>query len=323
MLGCASPACSSARWTARPGASATWAIRGWLCPPSRVRCQPSSPPARSNGTPSAASRSIAAGALPTTNSTVSRRLRPAPAIIVSSTWLSNVSPGSSTAAMPPCAQAVEPAEISPLARTATFSPGSSASAEESPAAPEPRMITSKPCGSAIRVGSAGEVEEDVLEVRLTGRDVDDSEPLALKRGQNLAGIHLVLAVGDGEGAPALQLDLLEADGVGRPGDVAVDRHLDGFLLRHSDQRPSRLVGDQPPVVDDRDPVAQILGFLEIMSGEDDGDSALVQLPHIGPELLAKLDVDARGRLVEDQDRRRMDHRLGDQQPPLHSAREGA
>ena len=44
---------------------------------------------------------------------------------------------------------------------------------------------------------------------------------------------------------------------------------------------------------------------------------------IVPQLPAKLDVDARGRLVEHQDRRRVDHRLGHQQPPLHAARQGA
>src|SRR5437879_5032528 len=49
-----------------------------------------------------------------------------------------------------------------------------------------------------RVGGAGEVQEDVLEVRLAGRDVDDAEAFALQRRQHLAGIHLVLAVGDGE-----------------------------------------------------------------------------------------------------------------------------
>ena len=54
-----------------------------------------------------------------------------------------------------------------------------------------------------------------------------------------------------------------------------------------------------------------------------GDALRVEAAHIFPELLAKLDVDPRRGLVEHQDRRRMDHRLGDQQPALHPAREGA
>ena len=66
-----------------------------------------------------------------------------------------------------------------------------------------------------------------------------------------------------------------------------------------------------------------LGFLEIMGGEHDRHALRVELADIVPQLPAKLDVDARGRLVEHQDRRRMDHRLGDQQPPLHSARQRA
>jgi hypothetical protein len=67
------------------------------------------------------------------------------------------------------------------------------------------------------------------------------------------------------------------------------------------------------VVDDGDAVAQFLGFFEIMRGEHDGDAAGVQLADIVPQLLAQFDVDARRRLVEHEDRRRMDHRLGDQQ----------
>src|SRR5688500_18560946 len=326
MLGWPAAAFSSACWTARPVASATWTTRRWLWPPSRVRCQrapfSTAPSPGVNGTPSSASRSIAAGAFSTTNSTALRSLRPAPATIVSSIWLSNVSPASSTAAMPPCAQAVEPALIPPLASTATPSSGASASAALSPAAPEPRITTSKSC-SATRARRPRQVEEDVLEVGLAGRDVDDAEPLALQGGQDVAGIDPVLAVGDRQRALARQLDLVEAGRVERDEHVAVDGDLDHLLLGHADQHPGRLVGDQPAVVDDADAVAELLGLLEIMGGEDDGDALGVEAADIVPELLAQLDVDARGRLVEDQDRRRMDHRLGDQQPALHAARQSA
>jgi hypothetical protein len=85
---------------------------------------------------------VAAGAPSTTNSTVARSLSPAPAIIVSSIWLSNVSPGSSTAAIPPCAQAVEPSFNCPLASTVTLKRSARLSAAVSPAAPEPMISTS-------------------------------------------------------------------------------------------------------------------------------------------------------------------------------------
>ena len=42
-----------------------------------------------------------------------------------------------------------------------------------------------------------------------------------------------------------------------------------------------------------------------------------------PELEAQLDVDAGGRLVEDQQPRPVHQRAGQDQPPLHPAREGA
>ena len=95
-----------------------------------------------NGTPSSTSRSMACGAREMTNSTVSCRLSPAPATIVSPMCCSKVSPASSTAAMPPCAQAVEPPVRLPLASTSTLRCSARASAAVSPAAPDPAMMTS-------------------------------------------------------------------------------------------------------------------------------------------------------------------------------------
>src|SRR5258708_985402 len=208
-------------------------MRRWLWPPSRVRCQRSlirSPGL--NGTPSEASRSMAAGAFSTTNSTVARRLRPAPAIIVSSMWLSKVSPGSITAAIPPCAQAVEPDDKPALARTTTRWLSARLSAAVSPAAPEPTTTTSKARSAIDR--PAGQFEEDILEIGLAGRDVDDAEASRLQRRQHLAGIHPVLAVGDRDGARADQLDLVEAACARRLGEVAVDGHLHRLFPRHAD-----------------------------------------------------------------------------------------
>ena len=140
IFGCALAAASSACCTAQPVASSTWTIRRWLCPPSRVRCQ--SLPSRLNGTPSLANRSIATGAFSTTNSTVARLLSPAPATIVSSIWFAKLSPGSSTAAIPPCAQAVAPSEIDPFANTTTLREVANCNAAVKPAAPDPMIRTS-------------------------------------------------------------------------------------------------------------------------------------------------------------------------------------
>src|SRR3546814_18744859 len=58
-----------------------------------------------------------------------------------------------------------------------------------------------------------------------------------------------------------------------------------------------------------------------MGRQHHGHAAVVEALDIVPELLAQLDVDPRGRFVEDDDRRRMDHRLGDEQPALHAPRQ--
>ena len=103
------------------------------------------------------SRAIAAGAFSTTNSTARRSLSPAPATIVSSIWLSKVSPRSRTAAMPPCAQAVEPADSAPFDSTTTRARSARLSAAVSPAAPDPTMTTSKFCaaGAGARLAMTG------------------------------------------------------------------------------------------------------------------------------------------------------------------------
>ena len=77
------------------------------------------------------------------------------------------------------------------------------------------------------------------------------------------------------------------------------------------------------MIDDRDAVAQLLGLFEIVRRQHHGDAAAVQFADIGPELLAQLDVDARGGLVQHQHRGRVDHRLGDHQAALHATGQGA
>ena len=72
-------------------------------------------------------------------------------------------------------------------------------------------------------------------------------------------------------------------------------------------------------VDDADAVGHLLGFLDVMRGQDDGDAGGAQIAHHLPHVLAQFDVDAGGRLVEEQDLRLVRQRFGDQHAPLHAA----
>ena len=75
-----------------------------------------------------------------------------------------------------------------------------------------------------------------------------------------------------------------------------------------------------PTVDDGDVAAEVLGFLEIVRGEDDGDALLIESAQEIPHRAADLDVDARRRLIEDEQLRLVHQGARDHQPALHAAR---
>src|SRR5207248_2690460 len=77
------------------------------------------------------------------------------------------------------------------------------------------------------------------------------------------------------------------------------------------------------VVHDRDPVAQGLGFLEVVRGQDD---RLASLPEVGneiPERTSRGRVQARRGLVEEEELRVVDERERNRQPLALAAREMA
>ena len=61
--------------------------------------------------------------------------------------------------------------------------------------------------------------------------------------------------------------------------------------------------DELALVDHADAVGHLLGLLDVVRGQDDGDAALAQRAHHLPHVAAQLDVDAGGGLVEEQDLR--------------------
>ena len=77
----------------------------------------------------------------------------------------------------------------------------------------------------------------------------------------------------------------------------------------------------PAVVDDREPVAELVGLLHVVRGEEDRLAVGVELAEDLPQRDAALRVEAGGRLVEEQDRRAVHDRPGHHEPLRHAARQ--
>ena len=69
-----------------------------------------------------------------------------------------------------------------------------------------------------------------------------------------------------------------------------------------------------------DPVAEVLGLVHRVGGEHDGDAAVAQLADHRPGRRARVRVHARGRLVEEHQRRLADQRERERQALLLTAR---
>src|SRR5437868_2454771 len=81
--------------------------------------------------------------------------------------------------------------------------------------------------------------------------------------------------------------------------------------------------DDMAVIHDRDPVAETLCLLHVVSGENDRPSLFLELRDQVPELSARLRVEASSRLVEKKKLRVANERTRNCQPLLLSARQGA
>jgi len=82
----------------------------------------------------------------------------------------------------------------------------------------------------------------------------------------------------------------------------------------------RVEGDDLPGVDDRDPVAEPLGFVEVVGGEQDGDlGAIAEASYRLEQLVADARVEADRRLVEEQPLGLGDERAGNLEPAALAA----
>ncbi len=90
-------------------------------------------------------------------------------------------------------------------------------------------------------------------------------------------------------------------------------------------RPLQRVGgverEQPAVVDDRDPLAELVGLFHVVRREHDRLAPPVQLADHVPQREPALRIEAGGRLVEEQHVGVVHDRPGDHQPLRHAARQ--
>src|SRR4028119_595174 len=107
--------------------------------------------------------------------------------------------------------------------------------------------------------------------------------------------------------------------------IAYDLHVDLFDVRRVVpllQPEARPLRDDLAAVDKRYLLAERLGLFQVVRREQDGHPAAVQLPDVAPQAVAQLDVNTRGRLVEEEDLRVVHEGPGEHHAPLHPAGEG-
>jgi hypothetical protein len=82
------------------------------------------------------------------------------------------------------------------------------------------------------------------------------------------------------------------------------------------------VGDDAAARDHRDPVGELVGLLQVLSGQHDGGPGSEQLADHRPQLRSAARVEPSGRLVEEEDPRRGDHAGGQIESAAHPTRVG-
>ena len=81
----------------------------------------------------------------------------------------------------------------------------------------------------------------------------------------------------------------------------------------------RALGDDPPVVDDGDPLREAVGLVEVLRREQDGRALAAQLVDRAPELLPRARVQPGRGLVEQDHRRAADQARAEVEPAAHAA----
>ena len=96
-------------------------------------------------------------------------------------------------------------------------------------------------------------------------------------------------------------------------------HLTGRVL--GDECARAALGDDPAVVHDDEPVAQLLGLVHVVRRDDEGDALALEPEQPVPQHVSRLRVEPGGRLVEEQHLGVVHEAARDGEPALHPARQ--
>ena len=173
-------------------------------------------------------------------------------------------------------------------------------------------------------GAAGVAEVHVVERRPRDRGRGDAQAAALERrddGRDRGGA----VVDAGPERAAVHVELRDAgQAAKRRGAVAVpgldQLDLHGVAAQLALQLLGAALGDDAAAVDDHEPRGEPVGLLEVVRRQQDRHLLLAGQPlDLAPQLGARLGVEARRRLVEEEHRRSVDEAERDVEPALHAA----
>lgn len=105
--------------------------------------------------------------------------------------------------------------------------------------------------------------------------------------------------------------------------VTVETHLHdlaGGVLR--DEIAGAALGDDPPLVHDDQSIAELLGLIHVMGGEDQGHALALEPEEPIPQDVPRLRVQPGGRLIEQQQLGVVDQAAGNDEATLHPSGEG-
>ncbi len=88
-----------------------------------------------------------------------------------------------------------------------------------------------------------------------------------------------------------------------------------------DQASGRALADDLAFVHDHQPIAELLGFVHVVGGDDQCHPFLLEAIEPIPQKVTGLGIESRGGLVEDQHLRSVDQPAGNRQTTLHPSGE--